>query len=261
MIWTLLLLQASWVQISAAMRPILSSLLLARKGLSSSKRTIGFDSLLPLMPTSNWSKKERRQQKGFVPLLDMARASLLNTCMGQRRWLAQKVDAHCFQRQKETATSFCLSLYYQESLALLERNDGPGWVGKMMHHDAERTTRLTLTLELPPRFWSPSRTKCWRLNPLLVLRFWNSFHISLQFEDAADCLQDHYAKFNFLFSFDHSQGRAHNKRTRQVLRAMPMSRTFGGAQAIMKDITICFTAWTKRGTRTQSTDRTEQAWW
>jgi hypothetical protein len=63
--------------------------------------------------------------------------------------------------------------------------------------------------------------------------YWNSFHISLQFEDAVDCLQVRYPDYDFVFLFDHSQG--HGRKRDGALNAMNMSRTYGGAQPIMKD--------------------------
>ncbi|KAI2493984.1 hypothetical protein MHU86_20558 [Fragilaria crotonensis] len=38
--------------------------------------------------------------------------------------------------------------------------------------------------------------------------YWNSYHMSLQFEDVVDCLQVLYPEFDFVFLFDHSQGHA-----------------------------------------------------
>ncbi|KAI2503961.1 hypothetical protein MHU86_10527 [Fragilaria crotonensis] len=38
--------------------------------------------------------------------------------------------------------------------------------------------------------------------------YWNSFHMSLQFEDGVDCLQVLYPEYDFVFLFDHSQGHA-----------------------------------------------------
>ncbi|KAI2496123.1 hypothetical protein MHU86_18400 [Fragilaria crotonensis] len=48
--------------------------------------------------------------------------------------------------------------------------------------------------------------------------FWNSFHMSLQFEDVVDCLQVLYPDFDFVFLFDHSQG--HGKKRDGALSAM-----------------------------------------
>jgi hypothetical protein len=66
--------------------------------------------------------------------------------------------------------------------------------------------------------------------------YWNSYHMSLQFEDVVDCLQVLYPEFDFLFFFDHSQG--HGRKRDGALSAMHMSRSFGGAQHIMRDTTI-----------------------
>ena len=66
--------------------------------------------------------------------------------------------------------------------------------------------------------------------------YWNSFHISLQFEDAVDCLQVRYPDYDFVFLFDHSQG--HGRKRDGALNAMHMSRTYGGAQPIMRDSII-----------------------
>jgi hypothetical protein len=64
--------------------------------------------------------------------------------------------------------------------------------------------------------------------------YWNRYHMSLQFEDVVDCLQVLYPEFNFLFLFDHSQG--HGQKRDGALSTMLMSKSFGGAQQIMKKI-------------------------
>jgi hypothetical protein len=66
--------------------------------------------------------------------------------------------------------------------------------------------------------------------------YWNSFHMSLQFEDVVDCLLVLYPDFDFVFLFDHSQG--HGRKRDGALNAMHMSRTYGGAQPIMRDSII-----------------------
>ena len=67
--------------------------------------------------------------------------------------------------------------------------------------------------------------------------YWNSFHISLQFEDCVDCLVlVLYPEFDFIFLFDHSQG--HARKREGALNAMHMSRSFGGAQLTMRDTVI-----------------------
>ena len=66
--------------------------------------------------------------------------------------------------------------------------------------------------------------------------YWNSFHMSLQFEDVVDCVQVLYPEYDFVFLFDHSQG--HARKRNGALSAMHMSRTFGGAQPIMRDTVI-----------------------
>ena len=38
--------------------------------------------------------------------------------------------------------------------------------------------------------------------------YWNSYHMSLQFEDVVDCLKVLYPTFEFVFTLDHSQGHA-----------------------------------------------------
>jgi hypothetical protein len=69
--------------------------------------------------------------------------------------------------------------------------------------------------------------------------YWNSFHMSLQFEDVVDCLQVLYPDFDFVFLFDHSQG--HGRKRDGALSAIHMSRTYGGAQPIMRDSIIAKT--------------------
>jgi hypothetical protein len=66
--------------------------------------------------------------------------------------------------------------------------------------------------------------------------YWNSYHMSLQFEDVVDCLQVLYPDYDFVFLFHHSQG--HARKRNGALSALHMSRTFGGAQPIMRDTTI-----------------------
>ena len=66
--------------------------------------------------------------------------------------------------------------------------------------------------------------------------YWNSYHMSLQFEDVVDCLQILYPEFELLFLFDHSQG--HARKRDGALSAIHMSRTYGGAQAVMRDTKI-----------------------
>ena len=66
--------------------------------------------------------------------------------------------------------------------------------------------------------------------------YWNSYHMSLQFEDVVDCLQVLYPSFDFVFLYDHSQG--HSRKRNGALSALQMSRSYGGAQPIMRDTTI-----------------------
>jgi hypothetical protein len=63
--------------------------------------------------------------------------------------------------------------------------------------------------------------------------YWNSYYMSLQFEDVVDCVQVLYPENDLLFLFDHSQG--HARKRNGVLSAIHMSRTYGGAQPIMRD--------------------------
>ncbi|KAI2502628.1 hypothetical protein MHU86_11822 [Fragilaria crotonensis] len=56
--------------------------------------------------------------------------------------------------------------------------------------------------------------------------YWNSFLMSLQFEDVVDCLQVLYSEYDFIFLFDHSQG--HRRKRHGALSAVHMSRSFGG---------------------------------
>ena len=65
---------------------------------------------------------------------------------------------------------------------------------------------------------------------------WNSYYMSLQFEDVVDCLQVLYPEYDFVFLFDHSQG--HARKRNGALSAMHMSRAFGGAQPVMRDMAI-----------------------
>jgi hypothetical protein len=54
--------------------------------------------------------------------------------------------------------------------------------------------------------------------------YWNSFHMSLQFEDVVDCLRVLYPNFDFVFMFDHSQG--HARKREQALSAQQMSKSY-----------------------------------
>jgi hypothetical protein len=66
--------------------------------------------------------------------------------------------------------------------------------------------------------------------------YWNSYHMSLQFEDVVDCLQILYPNFDLVFMFDHSQG--HARQREHALSAQQMSKSYGGAQPRMRDTTI-----------------------
>ncbi len=66
--------------------------------------------------------------------------------------------------------------------------------------------------------------------------YWNSFHMSVQFEDVVDCLQILYPEFEFVFFFDHSQG--HARKRNGALSALNMSNGYGGAQAKMRETMI-----------------------
>ena len=50
---------------------------------------------------------------------------------------------------------------------------------------------------------------------------WNSYHMSLQFEDVVDCLMVLYPEFEFVFLFDNSQG--HARKRHGALSALQMS--------------------------------------
>jgi hypothetical protein len=66
--------------------------------------------------------------------------------------------------------------------------------------------------------------------------YWNSFHMSLQFEDVVDCLLVLYPEFELIFLFDHSQG--HARKRNGALNAFQMSKNYGGVQLVMRDSTI-----------------------
>jgi len=66
--------------------------------------------------------------------------------------------------------------------------------------------------------------------------YWNSYHMSLQFEDVVDCLQVLYPNYDLVFMFDHSQG--HARQHVNALSAQQMSKSYGGAQPRMRDTTI-----------------------
>jgi hypothetical protein len=66
--------------------------------------------------------------------------------------------------------------------------------------------------------------------------YWNSYYMSLQFEDVVDCLQVLYPEFDFVFMFDHSQG--HARKRDGALNALNMSKSYGGAQPVMRDTIV-----------------------
>ena len=66
--------------------------------------------------------------------------------------------------------------------------------------------------------------------------YWNSYYMSLQFEDVVDCLQVLYPDYDLVFMFDHSQG--HARKRHGALSAQNMSKNYGGAQAMMRDTTV-----------------------
>ena len=64
--------------------------------------------------------------------------------------------------------------------------------------------------------------------------YWNSYHMSLQFEGVVDCLQVLYPNYDLVFMFDHSQGHACQRK--HALSAQQMSKSYGGgAQPRMRD--------------------------
>ena len=66
--------------------------------------------------------------------------------------------------------------------------------------------------------------------------YWNSFYMSLQLKDVVDCLQVLNPKFDLVFLFDHSQG--HACKRDHALSAQNMSKSYEGAQPVMRDTTI-----------------------
>lgn len=60
--------------------------------------------------------------------------------------------------------------------------------------------------------------------------------MSLQLEDVVDCLQVLYPEFDLVVLFDHSQG--HARKRNQALSAQHMSKSYGGAQPLIRDTTI-----------------------
>ncbi|KAI2497747.1 hypothetical protein MHU86_16742 [Fragilaria crotonensis] len=66
--------------------------------------------------------------------------------------------------------------------------------------------------------------------------YWNGFQMSVQLEDVVDCLRVLYPEYDIVFLFDHSQG--HARKRPGALNTIQMSRTYGGAQAIIRDTTI-----------------------
>ncbi len=60
--------------------------------------------------------------------------------------------------------------------------------------------------------------------------------MSLQLEDVVNCLQVLYPEFDLVFLFDHIQGPA--RKRDHALSAQHMSKSYGGAQPVMRDTTI-----------------------
>jgi hypothetical protein len=66
--------------------------------------------------------------------------------------------------------------------------------------------------------------------------YWNSMHMSIQFEDCIDCCKVLYSNHDFLFLFDHSQG--HNRKRKGALDARTMNMSWGGAQPKLRSTQI-----------------------
>ena len=65
--------------------------------------------------------------------------------------------------------------------------------------------------------------------------YWNSMHMSIQFEDCVDCCKTLYNN-DWLFLFDHSQG--HNRKRKGALDARTMNMSWGGAQPKLRSTQI-----------------------
>jgi hypothetical protein len=65
---------------------------------------------------------------------------------------------------------------------------------------------------------------------------WNSFSMSVQFEDVVDCLHVLNPEFEFVLLFNHSQG--HARKRNRALTALTLSKGYEGAQAKMRDTVI-----------------------
>jgi hypothetical protein len=65
--------------------------------------------------------------------------------------------------------------------------------------------------------------------------YWNSMHMSIQFEDCVDCCKVLYDN-EWLFLFDHSQG--HNRKRKGALDARTMNMSWGGAQPRLRNTRI-----------------------
>lgn len=65
--------------------------------------------------------------------------------------------------------------------------------------------------------------------------YWNSMHMSIQFEDCIDCCKVLYNN-EWLFLFDHSQG--HNRKRKGALDARTMNLSWGGAQPKLRSTQI-----------------------
>jgi hypothetical protein len=62
--------------------------------------------------------------------------------------------------------------------------------------------------------------------------YWNSFHMAIQLEDIADCLNTLHPSIEFLVLFDHSQG--HDRKRHDALDAKTMNKGYGGSNPIMR---------------------------
>ena len=66
--------------------------------------------------------------------------------------------------------------------------------------------------------------------------YWNSMHMSIQFEDCIDCCKVLYSSHDFLFLFDHSQG--HNRKRKGALDSRTMNLSWGGSQPKLRSTHI-----------------------
>jgi hypothetical protein len=168
------------------------------------------------------------------------RVYLLNISSGARLGLAQNVNAHYFLSL--TVMAICSRLLCLGNSALAKNCQQMSEKGSTQ--GAEESTKTYIDTQAAMEILKSTQKPILTDSPFVKYLYigannegyWNSYHMSLQLEDVVDFLQVLYPEFKIVFLFDHSQG--HACKRNGALNTLHMSRTFGGAQAFMRDTTI-----------------------